>query len=110
MSIQRREVRLTKTKTSSPRIVPLSDVAVSTLVGTPRHITAPYVFWHHDGQRIGASVVNDPQHSDGMGTYAAGSDVDLRYAVFRVFSSVLEEGLGLQSQPVVVGLISRPFV
>jgi integrase len=38
---------LTKTKTSSPRIVPLSDVAV----GTPRHITSPYVFWRHDGQR-----------------------------------------------------------
>jgi site-specific recombinase XerD len=51
VSIQRREVRLTKTKTSSPRIVPLSDVAVGTLVGIPRHITSLYVFWHHDGQR-----------------------------------------------------------
>ena len=51
VSIQRREVRLTKTKTSSPRVVPLSDAAVGTLVGTPRHITSPYVFWHHDGKR-----------------------------------------------------------
>jgi integrase len=47
VSIPRREVSLTKTKTSSPRIVPFSDVAV----GTPRHITSAYVFWHHDGQR-----------------------------------------------------------
>jgi hypothetical protein len=30
-----------KTKTSSPRIVPLNDVAVGTPVGTPRHITSP---------------------------------------------------------------------
>ena len=51
VSIQRREVRLTKTKTSSPRVVPLSDAAIGTLVGTPRHITSPYVFWHHDGKR-----------------------------------------------------------
>jgi integrase/recombinase XerD len=47
VSIQRREVRLTKTKTSTPRVVPLSDAAV----GTPRHITAPFVFWHGDGVR-----------------------------------------------------------
>jgi integrase len=51
VSIQRREIRLTKTKTSSPRVVPLSDTAIGTLVGTPRHITSPYVFWHHDGTR-----------------------------------------------------------
>ena len=42
---------MTKTKTSSPRVVPLSDTAIGTLVGTPRHITSPYVFWHHDGKR-----------------------------------------------------------
>jgi len=51
VSIQRREIRLTKTKTSSPRTVPLSDLALSTLVGTPRHIISPTVFWHDDGQR-----------------------------------------------------------
>jgi integrase/recombinase XerD len=48
VSIPRREVRLTKTKTSSPRVVPLSDAALSTLLGTPRHITSPVVFWHDD--------------------------------------------------------------
>jgi integrase len=48
VSIQRREVRLTKT--SSPRVVPLSDAAIGTLVGTHRHITSPYVFRHHDGK------------------------------------------------------------
>ena len=51
VSIHRREVRLTKTKTSSPRVVPLSDDALGTLIGTPRHTTAPYVFWHGDGAR-----------------------------------------------------------
>jgi integrase len=51
VSIQRREIGLTKTKTSSPRMVPLSDAAIGTLVGTPRHITAPFVFWHGDGVR-----------------------------------------------------------
>lgn len=51
VSIQRREVRLTKTKTSSPRVVPLSDAATATLIGAPRHITSPYGFWHDDGRR-----------------------------------------------------------
>ncbi len=51
VSIPRREVRLTKTKTSSPRVVPLSDAALGTLVGTPRHIVSPFVFWHGDGER-----------------------------------------------------------
>ena len=36
VSIQRREVGLTKTKTSSPRLVPLSDAAFGALAGTPR--------------------------------------------------------------------------
>jgi integrase/recombinase XerD len=39
VSIPRREVRLTKTKTSSPRVVPLSDLAIGTLVGTSRRRT-----------------------------------------------------------------------
>jgi integrase len=51
VSIPRREIRLTKTKTSSPRIVPLSDAALSTILGTPRHSTSLYVFWHSDGAR-----------------------------------------------------------
>jgi integrase/recombinase XerD len=51
VSLERREVRLTKTKTSSPRVVPLSKEAVGTLLGTPRHTTSNFVFWHDDGQR-----------------------------------------------------------
>ena len=51
VSIPRREVRLTKTKTLSPRVVPLSDAALGTLLGTPRHIISPFVFWHADGAR-----------------------------------------------------------
>ena len=38
-------------QTSNPRVVPLSDVAIGTLLGTPRHITAKHVFWHDDGRR-----------------------------------------------------------
>jgi len=33
----------------------------------------------------GPSVVNDRQHSNGVGIYFADSYVDLRYAVFRAF-------------------------
>lgn len=51
ISLQRREVRLTKTKTSSPRVVPLSQEAVGTLLGTPRHPVSDYVFWHAEGRR-----------------------------------------------------------
>jgi len=51
VSVQRREIRLTKTKTSNPRGVPLSDAALGTLTGTPRHMIAPWVFWHREGQR-----------------------------------------------------------
>jgi len=28
-----------------------SDAAIGTSVGTPRHTTSPYMFWHHDGNR-----------------------------------------------------------
>ena len=51
VSMERREIRLTKTKTSSPRVVPLSDEALAVLTGTPRHITRHYVFWNGDGRR-----------------------------------------------------------
>lgn len=51
VSIPRREVRLTKTKTSSPRVVPLGDDALDTILGTPRHPTSPFVFWRGDGER-----------------------------------------------------------
>jgi integrase len=48
--IQRR-IRLNKTKTSSPRVVPLRDISLGTLIGTPRHMTSPRVFWHGTGDR-----------------------------------------------------------
>jgi integrase len=53
VSIPRHEIRLTKTKTktSSPRVVPLSDDALGTILGTPRHVTSPVVFWRGDGDR-----------------------------------------------------------
>lgn len=51
VSLHRREVRLTKTKTSSPRTVPLGEAAYDTLVSTPRHPISPFVFWHSDGSR-----------------------------------------------------------
>ncbi|MGH1573883.1 tyrosine-type recombinase/integrase [Methylobacterium sp. P31] len=52
VSIERREIRLWKTKTSSPRTIPLSDDALGTLLGTPQHPARRYVFWHGDeGQR-----------------------------------------------------------
>jgi integrase/recombinase XerD len=52
VSVERREIRLWKTKTSSPRIVPLSDGALDTLLGTPQHAIQRYVFWHGaEGQR-----------------------------------------------------------
>ena len=51
VSIHRREIRLTKTKTSSPRVVPLSDDALGTILGTPRHITSAFVFWRGEGDR-----------------------------------------------------------
>jgi integrase len=51
VSLTRREVRLTKTKTSAPRVVPLSDAALGTLLRTPRHLTSAYVFWRGGGER-----------------------------------------------------------
>ena len=52
VSLARREVLLTRTKTSSPRVVPLGETAMAVLVDVPRHPTSPSVFWHgQDGDR-----------------------------------------------------------
>lgn len=56
-SLERKHLRdkvadLTKTKTSRPRAVPLDDRAWGTIKGTPAHISAPWVFWHQDGDDI----------------------------------------------------------
>lgn len=49
-AVNRAEITLTKTK-SGVRTIRLTPAAVSTLRGTPRHISAPWIFWHSDGQR-----------------------------------------------------------
>lgn len=51
VDLDRREVRLYRTKTSTPRIVPLSDEALETLRTTPRHPFGTFVFWHGEGDR-----------------------------------------------------------
>ncbi len=44
IDLDRREVTLIRTKTNTPRVVPLSSDAVATFVTTPRHITSKWVF------------------------------------------------------------------
>lgn len=48
---RRQELTLTKTKTSNPRVVPLTDKAAQILAQQPRHLTSPYVFCKPDGSR-----------------------------------------------------------
>jgi integrase len=43
---EKRQIRLTKTKTNRPRVVQLSDAAWGTLEGTARHSRSKVVFWH----------------------------------------------------------------
>ena len=45
------ELLLTKTKTGRPPVVPLTPATGGTIRDTPRHISAPWVFWHGDGER-----------------------------------------------------------
>lgn len=51
VSLPRREITLTETKTDTPRVVPMSAQIVGTVSALPRHIKEPWVFWHGDGQR-----------------------------------------------------------
>jgi hypothetical protein len=44
VSLARREVLLTRTKTSSPRVVPLGDSAMAVLAEVPRDPISPFVF------------------------------------------------------------------
>jgi len=44
VSLDRREVSLTRTKSGTPRVISLSDGAAATFVATPRHVTSPHVF------------------------------------------------------------------
>lgn len=50
VSTQRSAVQLNKTKTDSPRAVPLSTEVVGTISGTPRYLKCSWVFWHDDGE------------------------------------------------------------
>lgn len=64
VDLVRNEILLPKTKTNRPRVIPLNDPlvapAVGTLVGTPRRLRCPWVFWHSDGQpyRRAANQIN----------------------------------------------------
>jgi integrase len=51
IGVDRREIYLVKTKTSAPRVVPLSEAAYATLKDVPRHRNSPFVFWHSNGER-----------------------------------------------------------
>lgn len=50
VDLPRRELHVVESKSGRPRVVPLSDLAVRTLSGTPRHPISPFVLWHDDGQ------------------------------------------------------------
>ena len=50
VSTSRSALQLNKTKTDSPRAVPLSTEAVGTISGTPRFLKCGWVFWHDDGE------------------------------------------------------------
>lgn len=43
---RRRAVTLTHTKAGRARAVPLNENALRTILGTPRHVACPFVFWH----------------------------------------------------------------
>lgn len=47
--LDRGAVDLARTKTNTPRSVPLDDRAAGTLAGTARHLKSRLVFWHGDG-------------------------------------------------------------
>ncbi len=51
VSLRRREVFLPRTKSGTPRTVPLSDAAVEILQRLPRHLRSSYVFCRADGSR-----------------------------------------------------------
>ena len=45
VDLRRKTITLTETKAGRVRVIPLTDAALGTLSGTPRHIGCPYVFW-----------------------------------------------------------------
>lgn len=46
-----KQILLTKTKTNTPRVVPLDDRAAGTVAGTPPYLHSAVMYWHGDGLR-----------------------------------------------------------
>lgn len=46
VNLKAKQITLSNTKRSRARTIPLSDAAVGTLSGTPRHLKSRWVFWH----------------------------------------------------------------
>ena len=57
--VGRRAIQLGKTKTDSPRAVPLSTDAVGTISGTPRFLRCQWVFWYGEGERYKSLTQNE---------------------------------------------------
>ena len=51
INMERREITLTKTKSGSPRVVPLTDRSAQILAQLPRHPWSNFVFHKEDGSR-----------------------------------------------------------
>lgn len=52
VNLKAKEIYIAKTKTDSPRVVPLSSAAVSQIVSQVRHINSTYVFTQDNGSRV----------------------------------------------------------
>lgn len=51
VDLKRQEVRLTDTKSGTPRSIPLTVKSVQILKSLPRHFREPWVFWYGEGRR-----------------------------------------------------------
>lgn len=51
VNVRRAAIDLTKTKTNTPRSVPMDSRAVGTITGTVPYVGKPWVFWHGEGER-----------------------------------------------------------
>jgi len=69
-------IDLWKTKTDRPRAVPCDERARGTLDGTPKHATAPWVFWHDKGEPF---IAVKSQHRDLMARALEAKKIKRRY-------------------------------